>query len=242
MKAIGFGIPWLALALVTGCSAAGRRAATTAPPAPAALTAPADLAVINEPVEPPAEIVNVEPEPVKIEEAPAEPATPPRKRVSDEARDDFEKAVRMLQEAKYDPGIALLLKVTEEAPELTAPHINLGVAYARAGDLDRSEASLNRALELKSRNVATGFNELGLAQRRKGEFKKARASYETALAQTPDFLNAHRNLAILCDLYLGDYTCALEHYEKYSRLVPDDAEVVKWIADLRKRGKPKGKP
>src|SRR5207247_9550184 len=47
-----------------------------------------------------------------------------------EVRSDYVAAVRLLKQEKYEPGIALLLKVTERAPELTAANNDLGIAIA----------------------------------------------------------------------------------------------------------------
>jgi len=157
-----------------------------------------------------------------------------RVRFSSSVRGDFEKAVRLLEEEEYESGIEILEDVTEEAPDATTAYIDLGIAYRLTGDFERAEASIKRALELNPSHPVV-HNELGIIYRKTGRFEEARKSYENALEIFPDFHFARRNLAILCDVYLGDTACAIEHYERYAKMVPEDEKVGMWIADLRNR-------
>jgi len=157
-------------------------------------------------------------------------------RMGADLRREFERALALLESGEYAQGIELMSQLTEHplVRENTAPFIDLAIAYQKTGRLAEAEASLERALAINPAHPVAN-NEYGLVMRRSGRFAEARRAYETALDRYPEFLPARRNLGILCDLYLGDYACALENYRIYVEAVTDDPAIGIWIADLEQR-------
>jgi len=150
------------------------------------------------------------------------------------SRKDFELAVTMLNDQDYGQAIDILEKVIEQSPGVTAPYIDIAIAYQHIGKPEKAEEHLKTALQLVPEHPAA-CNEYGLLYRKTGRFTEARAIYEKALSVFPDYYPVHRNLGVLCDLYLNDPACALEHYEIYSEARPEDKNIKIWIADLRAR-------
>jgi len=150
------------------------------------------------------------------------------------SRRDFDRAVALLEEQDYERAVDLLEKIIERAPGVTAPYIDIAIAYQHLGKPDQAEEHLKTALELFPGHPVA-CNEYGLLYRKSGRFAEARAVYEKAIARFPDYYPVHRNLGILCDLYLNDPACALNHYEIYGEARPQDKQVKMWIADLRSR-------
>jgi len=150
------------------------------------------------------------------------------------SRRDFDRAVAMLKDQDYGQAIDLLEKVIKQSPGVTAPYIDIAIAYQRIGKPEQAEEHLKTALKLFPEHPVA-CNEYGLLYRKTGRFAEARAIYEKAIASFPEYYPLHKNLGILCDLYLNDPACAFEQYEIYSKATPEDAQVKLWIADVRAR-------
>ncbi len=147
---------------------------------------------------------------------------------------DFKKAIVLMQQEKYAQAIPVLNTVIEREKRLPAPYVNVAIAHNKLGDIKAAEENLISALKLDIGHPVAN-NELGLLYRKKGKFKAARTAYENAIKEHPEYLPAIKNLGVLCDLYMHDFDCALQQFEDYLELKPDDKTVVIWVADVKRR-------
>jgi Tfp pilus assembly protein PilF len=154
--------------------------------------------------------------------------------VSSDVQRTFDQALLLLQEEQYDTAITLLNSVIEQEKRLTAPYINLAMAYRHTGNEKLAEENLLKALAIDQTQPVAN-NELGILYRKQGRFTDAKQVYVNALSEYPDYLPVIKNLGILCDIYMQDPQCALEQFEKYQQYVPEDKNVQIWIADLKTR-------
>jgi tetratricopeptide (TPR) repeat protein len=153
---------------------------------------------------------------------------------------DLDAAMALVRAERHEQAAEAFNKLALALPGNVIPVINLALVYKALDKPELAEAQLKQALALEPDNPVAA-NELALLHRQAGRFVEARAVYEKVLAKYPHFAMAHKNLGVLCDLYLKDYPCAIDHYRSYASSARGDKSAEMWIADLQKRtGKKEG--
>ncbi|MDH5786237.1 MAG: tetratricopeptide repeat protein [Chromatiales bacterium] len=131
----------------------------------------------------------------------------------------------------------LVQSLLVDYPEMAELYANLGTIYFNLNEHDSAEQAWLKALQIRN-SWPSVSNRLGVYYRQQGRLDDAFMLYQQALEQDAQYSMAHRNVAILYEIYRGDYDKAYQHYQRYAELVTDDKdkETVKmWIADLERR-------
>ncbi len=148
---------------------------------------------------------------------------------------DYLQALSAMKKGKLKEAQQLLRKVIKHQPKLSNAHVNMGIIYLRNHSLNEAENSFQYALKINPDNIYA-LNHLGILYRQQGKFSAAKKAYKKAIDIDSNYAYAHLNLGILFDLYLYDFTNAIEQYKKYQDILgKDDKQVNKWIIDLERR-------
>lgn len=155
--------------------------------------------------------------------------------VPEQAKVMFKEGLDAMRKNKLGMAKAKFTEIVNVFPELSGPYVNLGIIAARQKQNKKAEEYLLQAIAVNDRNLLA-YNHLGVVYREQGDFYKAEQAYKDAIKTWPGYAEAHLNLAILYDMYMGRLEDALRMYKRYTRLTESpDKRSRGWIADLERR-------
>ncbi|MBI3187613.1 MAG: tetratricopeptide repeat protein [Gammaproteobacteria bacterium] len=152
--------------------------------------------------------------------------------ISENERNNYRNAITALNNNKLDLAENILKEILNERKDLAGPWANLGLVYLKKNDITQATKALQQALLLNP-NQPYALNLMGLIEYNQGNVQKATEYYAAAVANKPDYANAHYNLALVYDIFYQDIPKAVEHYKQYMELTKhEDKETGMWLEQL----------
>lgn len=151
------------------------------------------------------------------------------------AKKQFSEAQVAMQAEDWANATRILQNLTQNYPNLSGPHVNLGIIAWRENKLEEAESHFSQALAVNPLNN-DAYNQLAVLLREQGRFAEAEQWYLKALEVWPHAPVTLRNLGILYDLYMGQFAQALASYELALKVSAEPSnELEGWIIDIKRR-------
>lgn len=155
--------------------------------------------------------------------------------ISAEVEDKYTAAIQFLKYNKPENARLILENIEKNNPGISGVHLNLALIYYASNKFKLARQQVDKALLLSPKNIIA-YNLSGTLFRKQGKYKLARSAYATAIKISPDYADAHLNMAILFDIYLQYWEDAKLHYSTYLTLGhADDKQVKLWLQDVNMR-------
>jgi tetratricopeptide (TPR) repeat protein len=145
----------------------------------------------------------------------------------------FDEGKALLVAGQYSAAQTLFSTLAAQQGSFAGIWYNLALSQWQAGDTAAAQNSLQQAVNASAGHSAS-HNLLGILARQQGNFRQAQQHFQRALQAQPDYAIAHKNLAFLYELYLGEPLAAHYHYQQYYAMTQDEQAKV-WLALLEQQ-------
>lgn len=145
----------------------------------------------------------------------------------------FDEGKALLVAGQYGAAQTLFSALAAQQGSFAGIWYNLALSQWQGGDAASAQGSLQQAVSASAGHSAS-HNLLGILARQQGNFRQAERHFQRALQAQPDYAIAHKNLAFLYELYLGEPLAAHYHYQQYYAMTQDEQAKL-WLALLEQQ-------
>lgn len=173
------------------------------------------------------------PEVTATQQAVAAPQQQSLPTLSDVQQQQFAQAKQALQQGDFSAAATQLTSLYNALPQAAGIGYNLALAQWQNGDAQQAQQTLAQ-LVVVAGHYAAAHNLAGVLARQQGHFRQAERHFQRALQADAGYAIAHKNLAFLYELYLGQLLQAHYHYQQYFTLTQDEQAKI-WLALLQQQ-------